>query len=390
MRVTDAERALLHELHAIKRDPLGKRIIHFAVSLAPAGEDLPRRLDGATRFILKSFEKAPFCRVFTIGNHDLFVLYSNLPLSDVVGICSKVEKLFMGEAPLTVRNAYNEYGFFKNFEAAKELDRVVAAVKGIVAHAPVESETTAKQPMKPENLAFLAEKLRNADVRDCISNQPVYGMGETAHSIEFVEFFLSTQAIERSFLPKVSIAASPWLFHALREELDRAALRAILREVHEFSHKAFSLNLGIATILSREFAEFLNRAPADLAARIVLEVHKTDLVQNGTRIKELMALISDKGLKLCIDGLDWKDFEILALERLRPHYVKVIWSNDLLTVPPTDLIHFTRALAAFEGRTAAILSHCDNPRAFPLIRSLGITLVQGHLADQFFKSGMAL
>jgi EAL domain-containing protein (putative c-di-GMP-specific phosphodiesterase class I) len=385
-----SERALLLELQAIKQDPLGKRVVHFAVSLAPAGEDLPRKLDGAIRFLQKSFEKAPYFRIFAIGNGDLFAAYANVSLADVVGICGKVEKLFMGDGALTVRNAYDEYGFFKILEAAREIDRVIAAVQTRAPREPAESETVGKTPMTPENLAFLVDKLRHADVRDCISSQPVHVIGQTAGTVEFVEFFLSTQAIEQSFLPGVSVAANPWLFHALRAELDRAALRAVLREVKAGNHPAFSLNLGVSTILSPVFSEFLARMPADLAARIILEVHKTDLVQNGARIRDLTALVAERGLRLCIDGLNWKDFEFLAIDRIAPQYAKIIWSDELLSAGPADLAPFAQSLKAFAPRTAAILSHCDNPRAFPLIHALGIPLVQGYLADQFCQSGLGL
>ncbi|MBF0325098.1 EAL domain-containing protein [Magnetospirillum moscoviense] len=390
MRATDAERAFLHELHAIKRDPLGKRIIHFAVSLAPAGEDLKLRMDGATRFIQKSFEKAQNFKLFTAGNRDLFVTYANLPLAEVVLICNKVEKLFMGDAVLSVRNAYNEFGFFKICDAVKELDRVVAAVKAITGRGGAQDDEGGQQPMKPELLAVLIERLRNADMRNCIESQSIYLAGDSSHSVEFVEFTLSADKIQRNFLPGIQITSNPWLFHALREELDRAALKAMVREVQEYSHKSFSANLGINTILSKDFAEFLVRAPEGLASRFVIEVHKTDLIQNSALIPAVRKVTGEAKIKLCIDGVEWRDFELLNFEKLRPDYVKIIWNNDLLEATPAELSSFVKAVQGFGAGTKAILSHCDNPKAFPLIRPMGIRLVQGRLADQFYKSGVAL
>jgi hypothetical protein len=390
MRVTDAERAFLHELHAIKRNPLGKRIIHFAVSLAPAGEDLKLRLDGATRFIQKSFEKAQDVKLFTAGNCDLFVTYANLPLAEVVLICNKVEKLFMGDAVLSVRNAYNEFGFFKINDAVKELDRVVAAVKAISGRGGAQEEELGHQPMKPELLAVLIERLRNADMRHCIESQSIYLTGDSSHSVEFVEFTLSADKIQRNFLPGIKITSNPWLFHALREELDRAALKAMVREVQEHSHRAFSANLGIATILSKDFAEFLTRAPEGLASRFVIEVHKTDLIQNSALIPAVRKVTGEAKIRLCIDGVEWRDFDLLNFEKLRPDYVKIIWNNDLLEATPPELSSFVKAMQGFGTGTKAILSHCDNPRAFPLIRPMGIKMVQGRLADQFYKSGVDL
>lgn len=389
MRVTDSERAFLHELHAIKKDPLGKRLIHFAVSLAPKASDMTRRMESATNFIKKSFSKSPYCMVFSANNNDLFVAYSHISISDVLCVCSRVEKLFCDEA-IGQRNAYNEYAFFKVADAVKELDKVFAAFKLIIADSQPDPKSIGKKPMTPDHLHALSEKLRTADLRHCIFNQPVFFVGQKVPSIEFIEFYVSSQQIESNFLPEVSLVGNPWLFHALKEDFDRATLRAVAREIPEYRHKAFSLNVALTTVLAREFAEFYEKLPTKLAGRIILEIHKTDLVQNFNLMKDVKSLAEEKGLRICIDGLDWHDLEIFCLDRLRPDFVKVIWHNDLLSSSPEDLAGFVQATKKMGSSTQMIMARCDSPKAFPFARSLGISYVQGRLADQFFKSGMEL
>ena len=386
MRVTDAERAFLHELNVVKRDPLGKRIVHFAVSLAPTGEDMKMKVDGAMRYVQKAFEKSPYLKVFALGNKDLFVFYSNLSLAEVVLICNKVEKLFLGDGVLTVRNAYQEFGFFKVLDASKELDKITEAVKGLIGRGGV-APAVGKQPMTVENLALLVEKLGGSDVRDCIVSQPVYRMEEAAKGVEFVEYTLSIEEIERKFLPTTSIASNPWLFHALREHLDRGALKVMVRELQEYGHGSVSVNLGMSTILGKEFQDFLDKISPEIAARIVLEVHKTDLVQHSALLGDLTGMVGARKLRLCVDGIEWRDLDLLGFNVLEPHYLKIIWNNDLLEAPPALMNRFVRSVKQIGGRTQVILSHCDNPKAFPLVRPLGIRLVQGRLADQFFKAG---
>ncbi len=115
------------------------------------------------------------------------------------------------------------------------------------------------------------------------------------------------------------------MFHSLKEHFDRAAFKVVAHEVPEYRHKSFAINVRLPMVLSREFAEFCDGLPSRLAGRIVVEAHKTDIVQH---------------------------------------------------------------CGPFRG--ALVLSRCDDPRAFPLARALGIRYVQGRLADQFFKGGMAL
>lgn len=390
MRVTESERAFLHEMHAIKKDPLGKRLIHFFVSLAPAGGDVAKKTESAKAFIKKSFARSPYCQVFAAHNGDLFVCYSHIPVSEVLGVCNRVEKLFMDDAVVSTRNGYNEYAFFKVLDAVKELDKVFTVFKAIIAQAQPEPQRVGKKPMGPEHMQALAERLRGMDLRHCIFNQPVYFIGNKVPSIEFLEFYVSSQQIESNYLPEVNIVGNAWLFHALKEEFDRATLRAVAREIGDYRHKAFSVNVSLSTVLGKEFADFYEKLPSKLAGKIVLEIHKTDLVQNLGLMKDVKSLAEEKGLRLCIDGMDWHDFEVLCLDRLKPHFVKVVWHNDLLSAPPDELAGFVEGIKRLGEASQVVLSRCDNPRAFPLARSLGVRYVQGRLADQFFKTGMEL
>jgi hypothetical protein len=390
MRVTESERAFLHELHAVKKNPVGKRLIHFCVSMAPPGPDMTRRVESAKAFIRKSFSRSPYCETFHANNNDIFVAYSHISVSEVLATCNRVEKLFC-EEPVVARNPYNEYAFYKVFDALKELDVVFGAFKRIIAQTPVNQANGAgKKPLAPEHLTFLSEKLRTTDVRQCIFNQPVYFIGNKVPSIEFLEFYVASKQIESVFLPDVHLTGSPWLFHALSEDYDRATLRAVAQEIVDYRHKAFSVNVSLATILSKDFEEFHGSLPSKLAGKIVLEVHKTDLVQNLGAAREVKALIEQKGLRWCIDGVGWRDFEVLNFNKLAPNFIKVLWHEDMASAGREDLTSLVRAKSSLPENCELVLSRCDNPKAFPFARTLGVKYVQGRLADQFFKMGMEL
>lgn len=385
MRVTEAQRAFLHELNNIKKNPLGKRLIHFCVSMAPHKPDRLGRIDRARHFIKKSFERSPYCEVFPISNGDIFVTYSHVTVSEVLTVCNRVEKFFCDD-PVGDRNPYNEYAFYKVADAVTELELVFNAFKAILGQD--NSKEPPKRPMGPEHLGMLSEKLRNADLRHCIFNQPVYFIDNKVPSIEFLEFYISSKQIESIFMPEVSLVGNPWLFHALAEDYDRATLRTLAREIGEYRHKAFSVNVSLTTVLSKEFADFYAALPSRLAGRIVLEIHKTDLVQHFSMLRDVRSLANEKGLKLCLDGLNWKDFEILNVKNLGPDFVKVIWNNDLLSAAQEDLAVLVHGKTSLPESCELILSRCDSPKAFPFARTLGVKYVQGRLADQFFKGGM--
>ena len=242
----------------------------------------------------------------------------------------------------------------------------------------------------PDMMAPLVEKLRSQDVRHCIFNQPVYFIGEKVPSIEFLEFFVSTQQIQSNYLPEHNIMGNPWLFHAMREDLDRATLKAVGVEIPQYRHKGFSVNVSVNTLLGREFADFYDQFPTTVAGRIIVEIHKTDMLENMGVMRQVRALVESRGFKFCIDGLEWYDFEVLSLHRLKPDFVKLIWKNDLTTLGEEDLRLLVEGIKSLDSKTRLIMSRCDDPRSFLLSRSLGIRYVQGRLADQNFRTGVRM
>jgi EAL domain len=389
MRVTDSERAFLHELHMVRKDPLGKRLIHFFVSLAPHSPDLEKRLEWTHQFIKKNFANSPYCEVFQASNNDIFVTYSHVTVSTVLAACARIEKVFMSDGVVSVRNAYNEYAFYKVCDAVKDLDKVFTAFKTLIALNQPSPEKFTKRPMAPAALVMLAEKLRTSDLRNCIFNQPVYFIGDKVPSIEYLEFYVSSQMIEQTFIPDNSVTANPWLFNALKEHFDRAIFKVVAREIPEYRHKSFAINVSLPMVLSREFTDFCSTLPTRLAGRIVIEIHKTDVVQNLGLYRDVESLAAEKELRLCIEGVEWGDFDVLNFSRVKADFIKVIWHNDMLAADAATMGSFVKAIKSHEG-AEVILSRCDHPRAFPLAKALGIRYVQGKLADQFFKGRMEI
>lgn len=389
MLVTESERALLHEMQKIKKDPLGKRIIHLCASQVEKGADPKVNALGKAKALLqKSFSNSPYYKLFHANNGDLFVAYSHVTISDVLEVCSQLEKIFLGEGTFNTRNPYGEYAFFKICDAGTEYDKVMVAIRAIIAAAQGSGQDN--EPVKnmmPEHLPMLSEVLRTKDMRSCIFNQPVYFVGERVPSIEFLEFSVSTKQIQLRFMPDVNLQGNPWLFHALRDDFDVATLRGIGSEIAEYRHKGFSLNLSLNTALGREFRNFYDQLPTRMVGRIVAEIHKTDMVQNMGAMRELRKLADARGFKIAIDGVDWHDFEVLSFKRLRPDFVKLSWNCDLVSLPEADLRILVEGIHGLGEGTQVVLCRCDDPRAFLVARGLRIRYVQGRLADHYFRTG---
>lgn len=387
--MTEHERALLHELHALKKDPYGKRIIHFCVSMVPRAPDHGKRMDIAQSLVRRALAKSPQTNVFPVGSGDLFATYSHVSISEVLGLCRKIENIFLGEEVLTLRNPYGEYAFYKVADATKELDTIFSVVKDQISRRQPEDNPADKEPMTPDKLILLTERIKSVDLRHCIFNQPIYYIGDKVPSIEFLEFYISIKQLESNFMPGVHLTGNPWLFHAMREEFDRATLRTVVHELGEYRHKAFSVNVALSTILSQEFLDFYTALPSKLAGKIVLEFHKTDLLQHLHLIQDVQSFAREKGLRLCVDGVRWQDFSLLSMRHIQADFIKVGWSQEIPSTQPADLKPFLNGIKELGPRSQLIVTYCEDPRAFLFARALGAKYVQGRLADQYFKSGLS-
>jgi len=385
MKVTESERALLHELHSARKKPQGKRILHFFASMLPQNKDTAAKASKARDLLNQCFAKAGYYKLFELNNGDLIILYAHASISTVLAVSKDVEKVFMGDYVLSIRNAYNEYGFNKILDMGKDLDRVLFVIKDIIRLA--QPKTDDAKHLTPDKIPDLLDRIGGSDARHCIFNQPVYFLRGAVPSIEFIEFFVSSRQLQQAFLPDTNLLGNPWLFHALKADFDRLTLRTIVDELPGYRHKAFSVNVSLATVLGPDFQSFYEQLPAVVAGRIILEIHKTDLIENMALMRKARAFAASKGIKLCIDGLQWQDFQILRFNHIKPDFVKMIWDDALLTLPEEDLRILVEGIRGLGEHSRAILSRCDDPRSFLLARTLGISLVQGRLADQNFKNG---
>ncbi len=389
MKVTESERAFLHELNAIKKDPLGKRVIHFSVSMTPGEKPSIDKINKAIAFVKKAMDRAVYMESFVASNGDFFICYSHVSISHAMGVCSKIQHFFMGDAVLSTKNPYGEYSFYKIADASRDLDKIFTAFRSIISEAQPDLKNTFKNPILPEHVAYIRDKLKTQNIRACLFNQPVYLISNKTPSIEYLKFFVSLEKLEETYLPNTNLTAHPWNFLTLAEELDRAVLRVVGQEISEFRHKGFSINVALRTVLGKEFTDFMDHVPAKLGGRIIIEINKTDLLQHLTMLKDLDVFRKETGIKMCVSGLDFHDFEVINFTSVQPDFIRVDWRNSLLSLNDEAIERLFMSVRA-HAPAAFVLSRCDNPKAFPFARALGIQLVSGRLADKLFRSGMEM
>lgn len=375
------DQGLLQAIAKLRRAPYGKRVVHMFTSWAKGDPKHGEKMAKAHDVVGRSLFNLPDSGCFSLSSGDLVFICAQLSPSMIQTVCSRLEALFFGEEPPR-RNSYGEFKYFKVFDAGQDLAKLITSIKSLVSIAP----TAARPPIGFKEYEAVVKVIRESDIRALIFNQPVYLWSARKPSIEYLEFFVSLDQMRQRACPEHDIAANPALFHLIKAELDSRLMKTIGREIGEYRHKAFSLNLLGTSLLSKDFETFMDGIPARLSGKILAEVDRADFLQHAGDLDSLMKRSDELNVPLCVDGLSLAD---LRLFRLPPGaaYAKIKWSEQITTMPRRDLEAAIRAVKEF-GPDKVVLTRCDSERSLDFADAMGIPYVQGFLADKMFKAGM--
>ncbi len=379
------DRDLLLDLARLRKAPHGWRAVHVLASVLAGRPRFAQDLAAANVRVQAVLGGGAGYKIYNMSNGDLVFVYVQIATPAIVALCtSLVATLFDGVPP--TRNIYEEHGHYKLFDMARDSARLVEGVRGVLAAKT--AVAPAKPPIGPKHAVIISEKLRGSNIRSLVFNQPIYNIAHARPGIEFLEFYTSIAELEKAFAPDRSIAANPWLFNLIKRELDVALMRAIQREIGDYRHKAFSLNLLVDSFMSDGFRAFLAALPVKLGGKVYAELEKGDLVQNSHLLGDLMARARSLGVPVCVDGLSHHDVRLMRLSDLGCSYIKLKWDADIAAASGEAMAFLVQELRAANSRI--ILTRCDSPKALSFARAVGITFVQGRLADEMFKTGDAL
>jgi EAL domain-containing protein (putative c-di-GMP-specific phosphodiesterase class I) len=383
--LTRSDLTLLAELGRLRKAPRGFRAAHILSSVVASRPKFKNEIEAACQVVQSILVTGSFHKIFNLSNGDIVFIYSQVTTSSIIALCTSLEtSLFVGVK--SHRNVYGDFGNYKIFDLSRDVNSLIDGIRETISIK--KKAIKAKQPISIKIMEYMISKIRESNIRSIVFNQPVYNISHRKSSIEFLEFYTSIEKLEQLFAPDMSISGNPWLFNLIKRELDAAVMRAIGGEIPSYRHKAFSINLQVESFMSDGFREFIDSLPVKLGGRIFVEIEKTDLVQHSEFLADIFARGENMNVPLCIDGISHHDVELLRLSRVRCHFVKMKWSPDILKLPEEEIAVLIDDLKA--SAAEVILTRCDTPNSLSFARAAGINYIQGHLADDFFRSGETL
>ena len=319
-----------------------------------------------------------------------------MPIDDVDPVIEKVRGLFpedpLTEAPL---GSYDDrFSTWYDLSQPDDLKAMTAACNDLAAAAEVQREEDRKaaarqraeadqgKPLAPDNLAAINQKMKTTQIADLIRNQAAYRVipGKKGE-IVFREFFIAMAELKKRVAPNVNFFSSPWLFQYLTETLDRRMLAVIGKRNPATSPDAISLNLNIATVMSREFQAF-HESIEEHASKFIIEFQVIDIFADMNTYKIARDHLRERGYKVLVDGLNPLAINFFDPAHMQSDYLKIAWGPEFVGDEQDEKVAEMRQIVAHAGKDGVILSRVDSQDAIRWGAALGITRFQGYFIDK--------
>lgn len=379
---------LLHLLRSAKSELQGMRVIHLHLSLLkdrdPAGQNL-------VRSILQEMQsKASFLQAFNISNGDVIVLYKGLKLSGITDVCQKIETIFLSKTAMIGANPYKENSLYSIMELALNFINVIRFIEDLVRSEAGETSAETKPPITLEELGKLERSMAMFDLSPFLFNQAIADIsGHAENEIDYFELYISIKLLQERLCPDYDITANRWLFNYFTANLDQSVIRALNHGLSFMRGRRIGININLSTVISTGFVKFDERLPMDFRGQVVLEVTKSDLIENLPLFNEVVDFARDRRYQVAVDGLNPFWVTNFDLEYLSADYAKIFWSPDMLEMDPEFEKYFIQRIGE-QDRCKFILARCDSVSSLIYAKKAGIKLVQGRAVDNILRKSVSV
>jgi hypothetical protein len=243
-------------------------------------------------------------------------------------------------------------------------------------------------PLTPGELGRAEDALARVDLSSFTRRQPVCAFVEDGKpEIIFTEVFVSIADLRETLMPRTDLTVNPWLFQRLTQTLDRRVMVQIARrEDRTLLREGFSINVNVSTVLSDEFLTFDDDfAPS--TQDVVLEMRLEDMFADPGSFAFARDFVTERGYRICVDGLNLNTFPYADPVRLGVAYSKLMWTPDLAAYTGTSQGQALKDLIRERKKGRTILARCDSEAAVKVGQQLGITLFQGRYVDGLVRGG---
>ena len=121
----------------------------------------------------------------------------------------------------------------------------------------------------------------------------------------------------------------------------------------------------------------------------MIELQLVDIFADVSEFFFARDYLSEKGYRLCVDGVTHHSLPLVDRKALGTDLVKVLWSPAFIDESP-DEGKREKVQQAIDrcGKSRVVLARCDSPEAVRFGHQLGITMFQGRFLDALMQEEM--
>ncbi len=390
------EKILLDHVKRLERHCNGKIAIHLSLSKLKHQYQKPNHMRIAVN-VIEKFAVQNEGHIFLLDSSDIIIICHDTIDEKIENVIKNIENTFIND-PLIAANISNadkkyfvdifnleiEYESFLRIcsslyqtEASKRKDTSNAIDK------TVKKQNTQLQPLSPEQLGKLENFLINADLSNLLHRQNICMFSDKmVLQPIFKELFISISELAKAMLPDVNLAVNQWLFQHLTQTLDLRVLKMLMQTDDKYLKSSFSLNLNIATLLSKNFLEF----DADLSRKtrntLVIEMRMVDIMSNFSDFIFAINFIRRKGYRTCLDGVTSDMLPYIDRKQMKFDMLKI--NTDFNFYNDGTEKEFAAIKSHIEriGKEHVILARCDDKIVVSNGLKMGIKMFQGYYIDK--------
>ncbi len=405
MRQLSPERQLLEYLKQLAPYAAERQAVQIHTSLFSPLKQRAAHLQAASH-IFDTFISRMSGRLFVLSNDDLIFIYKENFATDIATVIKRLQVLISD--PLSADQetadqrkeaAEKNIPFFRRYRLREEYEDFLKHVDGLAYEAQVRRAAEVRQDreaasrialfaagrgeaLTPAVLARIEGALETADLSNILRRQTVCLIKDKQPPQPLLnEIFISISDLRQTLLPQIDLLSNRWLFQHLTETLDRRVLSLLHLPDDQTFSRNISLNINVATILSKDFLDFDAAIDNDRRRNTVLELQKTDIFSDLEAYSFARDFVHERGYRICIDGLNHLAFPFVNRKRLKADLVKLQWQPDLARYSETARNQLSEFIRRY-GAERTILCHCDQPESVAYGQKLGLTLFQGrHVGD---------
>ena len=242
-------------------------------------------------------------------------------------------------------------------------------------------------PLTPTELGRAEDALARVDLSSFTRRQPVCAFVEDGKpEVVFTEVFVSIADLRETLMPRTDLTINPWLFQRFTQTLDRRVMAQIARrEDRTLVRDGFSINVNVSTVLSEEFLAFDDDfAPS--SQDVVLEMRLEDMFADPGSFAFARDFVTERGYRICIDGLTLATLPFADPNRLGVAYAKLNWAQEMTAYAGSQLGQDFKDMLRSRKKGRTILARCDSEAAVKVGQQLGITLFQGRYVDALARA----